>query len=108
MSSLAALNGRACSHQICPPLNVWPPRLVLTAAATRARYGSRNASPLSCTDGCACGCFLRRLTKHALALFRRLRPCARKLDQNPFLLFGSCLASPVHRLLGILPKLIDL
>jgi hypothetical protein len=43
-----------------------------------------------------------------LALGRRLRPSARKLDQDLFLVFGFGLADPTHRFLGILPELISL
>ena len=44
----------------------------------------------------------------SLALGRRLRPSARKLDQDLFLFFGFGLADPTHRFLGILPELISL
>jgi hypothetical protein len=44
----------------------------------------------------------------ALTVHRRLHPCARKLGQNLFLIFGFGLASPAHGLLGILAELIGL
>ncbi len=44
----------------------------------------------------------------SLALGRRLRPSARKLDQDLFLVFGFGLADPTLRFLGILPELISL
>jgi hypothetical protein len=42
----------------------------------------------------------------APALERRLRPCARKFEQGPFLFFGLGLASPKQGLLGVFPELI--
>jgi hypothetical protein len=44
----------------------------------------------------------------SLTLGRRLRPSARKLDQDLFLVFGFGLEDPTLRFLGILPELISL
>jgi hypothetical protein len=42
----------------------------------------------------------------APTLERRLRPCARKLEQGAFLFFGFGLASPKQSLLGVLLELV--
>jgi hypothetical protein len=47
-------------------------------------------------------------TQNALTVHCRLHPCARKLDQNLFRIFGFGLASPTHRLIGLLAEPIGL
>jgi hypothetical protein len=46
--------------------------------------------------------------KNVLAVHRSLRPCARKVHQGLFFLFGLGFAGPTHGFLGILPELLSL
>ena len=83
------------------------PSAIATLERQRAsRYGLMTRPP---TEAAVQGPVLWRAVvdyHSALALERRLRPCARKLEQEPFLFFGFGLASPKQGLLGVLPELI--
>ena len=51
---------------------------------------------------------LWRPNHSALAVNGSVYPCVREVDQRLFLFFGFGLASPTHRLLGVLTELISL